>query len=301
MLEELSCNEKFRSWFLDVTLGIEEPHSDSSVRRSVTQSTGESDLELSVTLDGGGRLRLLIENKVDAAFQPEQANRYRQRAANYLSCAECDIVKTILVAPERYFGNSEELTGFDHRLTYEQLREWFERSDLGTRAEYKSELLSGAIEKSTLGYQPLADAPVSDFWHEYWRVARQLAPQLQMREPESKPARAGFVYFRPASLPKGIEICHKLPHGHVDLQINGWGSRLHEVALSVESRLEPGMSVASAAKSAAIRLSGDRIDTAQPFASQEDAVREGIAAAARLLTWYASNSACFTRFVKGAV
>lgn len=301
MVEELSCNAVFRTWFLQALLGRSANHSTSIVRHSVTQSTGQSDLELAVTLDSGTRLIVLIENKVDASLELNQAERYRARAEAYLTSNECDVGKTLLVAPERYCGSATELKGFDHRLSYEQIRDWFDTSNLGDRAKYKAALLTGAIEKSTLGYQPVADAPVTDFWYAYWQAAQQRAPELQMQQPISKPAKAGFIYFRPPSLPKGIEICHKLPHGHIDLQINGWGSRLDEVHRVLGSTLEPEMSLAKASKSAVIRIRGASIDAAKPFTSQETVVLSGLLSAARLLAWSQANRVALLPFAKRAV
>lgn len=45
------------------------------------------------------RVRILIENKLDAAFQPQQAERYRTRGDAYLQNGECDRWVTVLLAP----------------------------------------------------------------------------------------------------------------------------------------------------------------------------------------------------------
>ena len=169
--------------------------------RSVTQSTGESDLEVALESGGGDPVRLLIENKVNAGFQPQQAERYRTRGSTYLERGDCSSFRTVLVAPDRFFGSATDLKGFDAQVTYEAIRDWFANIHaMGTRKVYKEALLTAAIQKGTLGYQPEEDAPVTKFWHMYWHLAQVYAIELEMMEPLSKPARAGFIYFHPTKL-----------------------------------------------------------------------------------------------------
>jgi len=60
--------------------------------------------------------------------------------------------RTVLVAPASYFYG--DLKGFDARVNYEDIVEWFSLSTtIGNRRQYKLALLHSAIEKSTFGYQ----------------------------------------------------------------------------------------------------------------------------------------------------
>jgi len=60
--------------------------------------TGESDLEL--TFHGkDGELRVLIENKVDAIFQPNQPQRYVERAHGHREGGRYSAVATVVMAP----------------------------------------------------------------------------------------------------------------------------------------------------------------------------------------------------------
>jgi hypothetical protein len=296
-LEELSSSAAFSRWFLEQTTTGVGAATLIDVRRSVTQSTGESDLEATFELADGSRLRLLIENKIDAGLQVDQALRYRQRASDYVAQGRCESARTVLVAPARYFGGFESLKGFDARLTYEQVLDRINDTELGVRAHYKRALLGGAIEKSTLGYQVEADAPVTEFWRAYWRMARDLAPELDMAEPIAKPSRAYFISLRSPVFPRKVEICHKLPHGNVDLQFGGWGGRIPEFRQLVEPYLAPGMTVARANKSASIRLTVAPLNTARGFAEQEAAAGAGIRAAGVLLVWWRANRAELNQLV----
>lgn len=288
LLEELATNVGFRAWFIRrVAPTLDASGRLLAAKRGVTESNGESDLEIAWQLPDGSSAHLLIENKIDANLQANQAARYRERAQTYLRRGACSWARTVIVAPLRYFGEGESTRGFDARVTYEQISDRLrEAGQLGARGAYKLYLLSEAIQKSARGYQPVADAPVTDFWRSYWRLASQVAPELEMKEPIAKPARAGFISFRPPALPRGVEICHKLPHGNVDLQFGGWGSRVREFGRSVEFALDPDMTVVAANKSASVRLRVPVVSTLQDFAAQQGAVERGLGAARRLLEWF---------------
>lgn len=94
--------------------------------------------------------------------------RYRERASAYRDRGEVASVVLVLVAPARYLGAGVKDHGFDSFVSYEAIRDWFiGREALGARRLYKAELLESAIEKAVLGYTPVADEPVSEFWSKY--------------------------------------------------------------------------------------------------------------------------------------
>lgn len=286
LLEEFQSSPTFQEWFVRLVLGPDQPVGRCiAAERSVTHSTGESDLEITFE-SAPGRTRFLIENKVNAGLQPLQAERYRERGREYLERSLCTTVHTVLVAPDRYFGASTSHKGFDFRVSYEQILDWFRCADhLGDRRHYKIALLTSAIEKGTLGYQPEEDRLTTRFWRSYWQLARQVAPKLEMREPVSKPSGAGFVHFRPSRLPRGVGICHKLVFGNVDLQFARLGNRVNELHSALEGRLDAGMTIANASRSGAVRLVVPKLNPCLPFETQADDARAGIEAAGTLLGW----------------
>src|SRR4051812_5076572 len=80
LLEEFLASAEFGNWFLrKVSNGQASSGALIGARRSVTESNGESDLEVTLKLPDDSTLRLLIENKVGAGLQPQQAERYRSR------------------------------------------------------------------------------------------------------------------------------------------------------------------------------------------------------------------------------
>jgi len=288
LLEEFQSTPAFQDWFVAQTLG---PNCRLgkciAAARSVTNFTGESDIE--VVFLGRGKVRtvLMIENKVGAGLQPLQAQRYIERGQGYVASGKCSAFHTILVAPDGYFGKSDANKGFGSHITYEQILGWFDKAtELGDRRKYKVALLKSAIEKGTLGYQPVEDAPTTDFWRSYWSLTLRIAPELEMTEPTSKPSGSGFINFRPPSLPKGVSIVHKFNHGFVDLQLSGMGKHLSKVRSIFGQYLDGDMKVVLAAKSAAIRILVPKLNATKSITEQEFSVRVGIDTAMRLLTWF---------------
>jgi hypothetical protein len=265
-------------------------HSDIKVvqaQRSVTQSVGESDLLVAISDAHSDIHYLLIENKIAASFQPRQAARYQERGQEYQVMGLCKTYSTVLVAPGDYLGTTASRHGFDAVLRYEDILSWFaEQRALGMRTIYKQALLSSAIGKAKYGYQPIEDAPVTDFWQCYWRLATEVAPELEMSEPKAKPSRAGFIHFRPSTLPYGIAIVHKLGHGFLDLQFANMGQQLSRLRAEFGSALISGMTIERAAKSGVIRQKVPVFNKGRPFAEQATTARMCLERAAVLLKWY---------------
>jgi hypothetical protein len=265
--------------------------------RSVTDSNGESDLEVTFANVDGLLTRFLIENKIGAGLQPLQAERYRLRGSEYVSRSVCTQYYSVIVAPSRYFGQSHGTKGFDRKITYETILEWFRKAeDLGNRRYYKVSLLKAAIAKGTLGYQPEEDAAASSFWRDYWLYSCKHAPGLEMREPKEKPAGSTFVAFFPPELPRGVDLVHKFAHGYVDLQIGGAAFRLNGLRADIGNLLEEGMEITKAGKSAAVRLRTPKLYLNATAVSQAAEMLAGLKAAMRLLKWFCMNTDAFASY-----
>lgn len=298
LLEEFVASPQFRGWFVSTAItGATSVEACLSARRSVTQSIGQSDLEILFRTVDGGRLLVMIENKVKAGFQPLQAERYRARAVNYVQRGDCEQALSIITAPKSYFGGSESCKGFDGRVSYEDILQWFiGSSESGARLAYKEALLQAAINKSSLGYQPVEDAVATRFWRDYWEMVRVAAPELRMPEPGVKTAGSTFISFKPSGLPLGADIVHKLTGtkgsitGFVDLQFPGMGELVLELGSSLKGLLEHGMSVARVTKSAAVRIAVPLVDPNKEAVPQVDEIKAGLAAAMRLHRWLYSSS-----------
>lgn len=288
LLEEFVASLAFLQWFSGrVAVAPTKVEKLLEVQRSVIRSNGESDIEVLLQNSNCDTACLLIENKINALFQPQQAERYRSGGQDYQNKGKCGCFQTILVAPERYFSSDTALEGFDARVTYEEIKDWFtHQSWMGARQRYKVALLTAAIEKGVVGYQPIGDDSVTSFWYQYWQLSQAKTPALRMKEPVLKPAGAGFVLFKPSSLPSGVDLIHKLPHGNVDLQFSGMGHQLDQLQEQFGRLIDADMRFEKASKSACIRLQVPPVDTTREFDPQREASILGLDAATRLLRWY---------------
>jgi hypothetical protein len=282
LLEEFVSDPTFCGWFLG-KIGLAETLPLTAAARSVTTSTGESDLEL--TFGEGERLtKVLVENKVDAPLQPRQAERYAQRAAAYRASG-FDPVVTVLIAPLAY---TRKAGGFDRRLTYGAVRRFLRghlRDD--ARGRYKHILLCRAVERGLEGWVSKPDALATAFWRRYWEIATELAPELNMPEPGPKPATSNFVRFDPMRLARrGAQLFHKVPYGHVDLQFPGKASTAADFEAAHRGHLEAGMRIEMANKSLVVRMTVPQTHVRASLPQAEQVIRHGVAAARRLLQWH---------------
>jgi hypothetical protein len=290
LIEELSSDPGLLAWLFR-HCGMDAPDFQRTrIRHSSVGSNGESDVEIHSFSETGRRMELLIENKVGAAFQPLQAQRYGMRAGNFLANETADDAATLLFAPSRYIGQDGSVHGFDHCLSYEELADRICLSDEGVpRRLYKRTLLNAAASKSRNGYSPLVDGAASHFWRRYWEICRDMEPLLDMKEPQGNPSGSTFNKFRSQQLPSGLSIWHKFDRGFVELNFSGWGPRTHELRSHLAPMLDQDMTVERTGKSAAVRLVVPVLEISNCPEIQRIAVEKGITTAGRLLRWMRAN------------
>lgn len=264
ILEEFYCSPEFRKWFLN-KIKLKESNFKSGKHSVVHPIFGESDLEIDV-----GNWKLLIENKIDAALQKEQDERYKKRGDEYVQNKECENYKTILISPKKYLKRAAK---FDKTITYEELMRFLNSNS--KRGKYKAQIIKQGIEQAKRGYVLIPDNTVTAFWKNYYQTVQSFAPELNMKDPSKKPAGSDFVYFNPG-FPRNIKLVHKLAHGKVDLQYK-------DIDFNTTP---PGTLKSKAGKSRVIRFNVPKINTSESFIEQEEQVRQGIEAAKVLLEWY---------------
>ena len=285
LMEELASSPDFLRWFAQKA-GLECEVRLESITHSSTSATGETDIEVHLEAAGGTTF-ILLENKVDAPLQPRQAERYRERAQRYAREGACTHALSGLVAPAKYLGEDPSDLGFDFTVQYEQILDWYEQPPTPRDARpFRSAILRRALDRGTVGWTLIPNESVTEFWRRYWELVRALAPELQMPKPTVKAETSAFVFFRPSALPKGVKLIHKARYGNVDIQFDGRAAQIDAITAKYGPRLEPGMSITQAGKSAVVRIEVPTIDLTAPFADSEATAREGIWAARLLLLWY---------------
>lgn len=286
LLEELSVSEGFAAWLAEKAFGTSSLYYRTlGAWHSVTDPEfGESDVVLIFQATNNKNCAILIENKIDALPQTEQAQRYRRRGEKGQTSGQWDIFKTCIVAPQAYIDKTEDASGYDKAVSYEEIGQWFiDHSSEQVRGTYKSKLISEAIEQNRRGYTMTPDDHVTDFWKKYWEYAESHHPKLDMRRPGMKPAKSDWPDFRPRPLDKRFSIVHKLAKGNVDLQIAGAAEQLEELYDKYQNLLQDDMEFVKAGKSGALRINVRQIDRFGDFSVQREAVEQGMRAAEKLI------------------
>ncbi len=178
LLEEFTCSNEFRQWFLAQTVGTEfDLNKFHRAYHSVYSMNGESDLILKFSNSDIDPCWFLIENKVDALFQPEQARRYTERKDEYINTRVCARYYTVIIAPSKYLDNhAEEVQHFNYQVDYERLRDWFINSSLGQRGQYKAEILSLALKDGV--YSPIFNPVAAQNWKFCHELMQEIAPEI---------------------------------------------------------------------------------------------------------------------------
>jgi hypothetical protein len=285
LLEELAVNSHFLRWWLERT-GMPEPVTDSGViaQHSVSDSKlGESDLVIVYTSTKGESHALLIENKVIAIPQPDQALRYKHRGDAGIANSKWRSFRTCIVAPSKYLSGVPDAKLYDVQISYEDIRDWFAAMSSDNRAVFRSKIMSEAIDQSRRGYTHEADERMTEFWHRYWEYASVEFPEFALQEPGPKPSKSTWVEIRPEALAPGRRIYHKLQAGFVDLQIDGAAEQADAIRREIVSLLGSDTEVVMTGKSTSIRVRVPPLDTFGDFEDQLPAARAGMRAVYRLI------------------
>jgi hypothetical protein len=147
--EELLFSDRVRRLFCSA-LKLPSSMEIGQCALSVSDATGETDIEVHfVANEKQGAL--LIENKIDAAFQPRQPERYRERALALSKKLQGEVY-CVLIAPANYNGGSEATSSFDAIISYEELAVAIDAEDT-KRAEHRAKLVRHAIDLARKSYQ----------------------------------------------------------------------------------------------------------------------------------------------------
>ena len=262
-----------------------------SVRRSVSDAFGEADLIVVYSNSEKRRTAILIEDKLRAAFQPEQPERYAERGRAGIG-KEWDAYWTCLVAPKTYISRGH---AFDNAVSLESVVGLFACCD-ERRREFKMRVLQEAIRKCESNGVQVVDpvmtafrkqyfAYFQDFFCDEWRDGN-----INTRPPA--PTYSGDTWFevRSTQLPRGAYINHKSTMGVVDLTFpNTNVTALEGSSLCLDADMIP----VQTSKSAAIRIKVSPIKNFNDFDGEHAKVEEGLTAVRRLLDLYAREKARF--------
>lgn len=281
ILEELHCDGEFQRLIASRLFGACDASFESAWNSVSDVSYGESDLIATFAIEDE-TTAVLLENKIKAPFQQDQALRYYKRGELGLSAGLWNRFITCLLAPSRYIEATDQ-SQFDHCITYESLTPHFRRNADDAHGQWRAALLEQAAAGGASGsYVMKPDANTSGLFLAVWKLANDEFPQLRMRRQEKRPRKSVWTQFPDADLPKPVYLVHKASDG-ASCDLTFPQTTPEELDRRYGSILESDMFVCKAGKSAAIRILTPQLDQDIPFEQQVDAARAGLSAAARLL------------------
>jgi hypothetical protein len=319
LVEELYSSIDFVHW-MAMNAGLTKPIWQWDVKHSKrrTRSRREIDIFIEILNSDKTRSALLIENKIDASEQPDQAESYRDELG--VLAPDYQTTAMIIVCPEEYRDKYLEFTSkFDVCLTYQSIRNWFiqAESEAGNEAvlryRLRAELFDQAIHKHRRGYTAIPDSVVGDFNAKYVKMLAELAPQIMPGNSMLKPANpresTSMIFDQKKTL-RGLQedirpsrFAHELGRGsdrranYVAVTFAGWGAALPAIrevlvadtaGLDVEftskkpnqSRPNPGL---------VMSLPTAPVDNQGSFSEQQDLLADGIERAVFLRDWLLEN------------
>jgi hypothetical protein len=230
LAEELAVNPEFLRWFIeplwerlkvenlaggDLTAIVRLNVWDGGGPDCVATDGGENDIDVLVA-GRGQTLRVLIEDKVWAVFQPDQCARYQRRARSRGN-------GTVLVAPRSRLASTDHTDCFHAAYGIEDLADWLVdqakavEGQLASRLRWRAQLLRQLCVSTR--YVPKPDHPPTVAFTTF------CVKWLAVREPRAVPdasslrtAGSGWLFFTTPSA-----LVYKASHGRVDLYVGKCG------------------------------------------------------------------------------
>ena len=223
---------------------------------------GESDITVIIEVEGELH-GLLIEDKIDAGAQPDQHGRYVKRGNLGIKEGDYKDYNIFLFCPEKYYRNNSEAKLYEHLLTYEECKEYFDRKN-DSLSMFRSQQLAQAIKKAKKPASNNVDEKSNAFLRQYIRYQRQYYPSLDLSTREDR--NGGWTDFRTEL--GYVYINHKIQEGYVDLTFPKAAEKIERVKLIAEWARNHKISdatVVKARKGAMIRIHVPKLDIQKGF------------------------------------
>lgn len=236
----LNRSVPFRSWLLAqmgaesaptraVDLGAHAPGLQFiGARQSVHEADGETDIQVDWSRgteasiekqgdetvgssDASVALRMLIEVKVNAAYQDRQGSRYRERAARIVAAGAVQRAIAVLSAPRSYIAASHaETRQFEVSIALEDILPWVQADDPRDGAAL-GEALRRAADAEPLGAKGLFPDAHTAVFHE---LSRRGLPFELTNHPTD------WAFLRYPAAGAGTRFRYRIREGVVELRLN---------------------------------------------------------------------------------
>lgn len=235
-------------------LGVELSKSDSDL--------GESDITIVLKADGI-KYGFLVEDKIDAIAMPEQHGRYVKRGEKGIKAGEYNEFRVFVFCPEKYYSNNDEAKLYEHLLTYEECKAFFD-AKADPISAFRSQQIKQAITKAKKPPITNVDEKANAFLRQYIRYQKEYYPSLDLSTKEDK--NGWWTDFRTEL--GHVWINHKIREGFVDLTFPkalDKIDRARAIAEWMRQHKIPDASVKPAKSSAMIRIHVPKLEMLKGF------------------------------------
>lgn len=273
LIMRLLSNDKSVVNFFCEKINIED-YKVLEIAHSVSDADGESDIV--VKLNSAGAIHLLmIENKIDAAAQPEQYARYKLRGEKQKKDNTIAGYSICIMAPAEYITENNEAKKYDFQISYEELMEL----DAVKKDRFAFAMLTKAIEKQKSAGE--ISFTVSEFWQNYYVYQQEHFPWLTLNYNSTQKGPSAIWPSFKTGVP-GTRIIHKSEKGRVDLEFAGKADMQPILAEKIKPYKQEDMRWYPTGASVSIGIEVERMDFTKPFVDYRDAMRNVLDAVSRL-------------------
>ncbi len=223
---------------------------------------GESDIQAVIDVEGT-RFGFLIEDKIDAIAMPKQHDRYVKRGHKGVEAGEYSDFRIFLFCPEKYYKNDTEAKLYEHVITYEECKDYFEvKSD--PLSVFRASQLKQALVKAKKPATTNVNEKANAFLRQYIAYQKEHFPALMLATKETVNGywtdfrtELGYVY-----------IYHKIKEGYVDLtfpRAQEMEDKAKVIAEWMRRHKFQNPMVQKSAKSVAIRIHVPKLDMLKGF------------------------------------
>lgn len=242
---------------------------------------GESDITVVVDVDGI-KYGLLIEDKVDAVAMKDQHARYIKRGEKGIEDGDYAEYRVFIFCPRKYREGNNEAKKYEHVLTYEECKAYFDSKD-DVLSEFRSQQIAQGIKKAKTS-SVTVDPDANAFFRQYSQYQKEYYPTLMLTTKENS---NGWWSHYSTDMGNNVYIHHKIMDGTVDLTFNKAAKRYEDVRRIAEWAKYHGIPDAipqKRGKASSIRIKVPPLDMRSDFEDVSKADLEKCFEAIRQLT-----------------
>ena len=294
LAEEFSVSADFCRWFLS-SVSKESFDSFKMVEIEVSKVEAEGESDLVVVFEHAEtkiRKAALIENKIDATLQHDQAARYYRRGNQSVKRGEFQEFIVVLCAPQLYVDASNAASGFNNFISYESISAFLSTNCDSIRSQYRASFIATAADRANTAWVRVIDEATELYWKVAHKIASMRYPILEMKQRKlTKDSR--WILFRPTGVSSQVSIDLKGAQGVADLTFKNTQSEL--LASAIEDYLDTDMTIVQVRKSSSIRLIGVPLTITEISPDVISDIDKMLSLCARLVKFYKSHTPIFRK------